>query len=79
MALVFICGETKMLYQIMRASRLSRDFKPCEEAIENIVPDSVSNYAVSINTLEELQSFIAKYGECVIGENHIIIYDYYLE
>lgn len=68
-----------MLYQVSRASNRSPNFKPCEEAVEIDTTDSNFKYAVAVNTLEELQSFITKYGDCIVGENYITIYDYYIE
>lgn len=41
--------------------------------------DDDSSNIIEINTLEELMELISKEGRCVVDDNEIIIYDYYLE
>jgi len=69
-----------MKYEIRRASSIFENESPCEEAFCN--DNDLSRYRtffININTLEELYSLIKKYGDIVIGEDKITIYDDYLE
>ncbi len=57
---------------------------PCDEAVQTggkqVARDTfVPVYSVTLNTLEELQAFIEKYGEVIISADKIVIYDDYVE
>ena len=72
----------KMKYKITRASE--DEIKPCAEAFAIKVkyhPHDTEwdEWAVEINTLEELQDFVKKYDRIVLDCESITIYDSYLE
>lgn len=63
-----------MEFTVTRTSEWS-DKSPCEECIKN----KENVWTVGINTLEELITFVQKYGTIVLDESHIEIYDDYRE
>lgn len=36
-------------------------------------------WAVNIDTLEQLRAFVSKYGQCIVGDDEVEIYDGYRE
>ena len=72
-----------MKYKIQRVSTYNES-KPCPEAF--VIKVKYGNFdtewdewAVEINTLEELQAFVKKHGSIILDDDEIIIYDDYIE
>lgn len=74
----FNTEEEKKKYE-----KLGFKFTRYTDKIFHSIPDWVTNSAVEpsieISTLEELLAFIKEYGEVVINEDSITIYDGYQE
>jgi hypothetical protein len=83
-----------MIYIIRRASEIYGE-SPCKEATLKMFKDKntlineerdVYKWSIEINTFEELNQFIEKYGDIIIIKNYggynapcIVIYDTYIE
>ncbi len=74
-----------MVFAIRTASH---KFPPCDEAykgepiIINQGDDWVTYrypYLIQIDSMDQLMDLVGKYGELIVDENEIIIYDDYME
>lgn len=63
-----------MEFSIRRTSTYWRKEPPCDEAVKKD-----SDWVVQINTLEDLVNFSHKYGQLILNEDFIEIYDDYRE
>lgn len=69
-----------MRFEVYRTSDYWSSTKPCEEAFEAGKNEwNETMFCVEINTIEELMSFIDKYGAVVLKKESIEIYDDYRE
>lgn len=71
-----------MEFIVTRTSKIYFDEseKPCEEAYKKGRDNfGIMIWMININSLEELMSFIDKYGQVVIDKDEIEIYDDYRE
>lgn len=63
-------------FSIYRASDIFCETRPCDEAYQ---VEGGDTWFVRFETLSEVMSFIGRYGEIVMREGEIVIYDYYIE
>lgn len=66
-----VLGRT---FEVSRTSDLWDDKQPCDEAMK-----ADGKWFIHIKDMNELMSFIAKYGKIVLREKSIEIYDSYRE
>ena len=78
----FILDTSGHFYSEAEADYLSQlgfTFQPCVDTYYGEFSKSDKKVDIEINTLEELMTFVGKYGRIVLGRNYIEIYDDYRE